>query len=203
MEPDPKRDHLEIFLREEHDALSAYVKRRMGAALLATTTPKDIFQEACLHAFQQIDKFQPGEHGRNSTRAWFRQILDRVVVTAARRNLGSDRKLHKGLQLLENDLLEASPLDRSTPSRKAAKAEAFQFLNDAVTSLPEAWRTVVVLFYFDHKPVAEIALQLGNTEVAVEALLKRARKALRDAMGRSSLYFLPPPKRRGNESQQP
>ena len=48
----------------------------------------------------------------------------------------------------------------------------------AVGSLPPRQRAAVVLFYFEHLPVAEVAQTLGMSESAVKTSLHRARHAL-------------------------
>ena len=56
----------------------------------------------------------------------------------------------------------------------------------ALTALPEAYRSVIHLFYFEDLPVAQIAALLGQSEGAVKTRLSRGRTMLREAMKESS-----------------
>jgi len=62
--------------------------------------------------------------------------------------------------------------------------EEYDELFTALTSLPEAYRTVIHLFYFDDLPVQQIADVLGERPGAVKMRLSRARTMLREAMNK-------------------
>jgi RNA polymerase sigma-70 factor (ECF subfamily) len=53
----------------------------------------------------------------------------------------------------------------------------------AVAKLPGAQRAAVVLFYFEDRPVAEIADMLACSEVTAKVHLHRARKRLAELLG--------------------
>ena len=58
-----------------------------------------------------------------------------------------------------------------------------------LASLPQSQQDAVRLRHLDGKSVAETAAALGRPPGAVRGLLQRARKSLRDALGRSSRWF--------------
>jgi RNA polymerase sigma-70 factor (ECF subfamily) len=52
-----------------------------------------------------------------------------------------------------------------------------------LVALPDHYESVLRAKYLDGRSVAEIALQRGESEKAVESLLTRARAAFREAYG--------------------
>ena len=68
------------------------------------------------------------------------------------------------------------PLEEETAL--AFPAETLEVL-DAVRQLPESDRYAVYLFYYERRPVAEIARMLGEKEGTVSSRLSRARKKLK------------------------
>lgn len=53
----------------------------------------------------------------------------------------------------------------------------------AVATLPRAQQAAVVLFYFEDRPIAEIADVIGCSEVTARVHLHRARKRLTELLG--------------------
>ena len=64
------------------------------------------------------------------------------------------------------------------PVDEAAQRELRWIVTDALRSLPEATRTVLVLFYYDGLTVREIAAELGVTVAAVKSRLHKGRRQL-------------------------
>ena len=52
-------------------------------------------------------------------------------------------------------------------------------LNHAVSLLPDKYRTVIILKYFDEMTIREIAFAMGIPEGSVKAYLHRAKEELR------------------------
>ena len=57
----------------------------------------------------------------------------------------------------------------------------------AVAQLPGMQRAAVILFYFEDRPVAEIADALACSEATARVHLHRARKRLAEMLGEESL----------------
>src|SRR5205085_147685 len=60
--------------------------------------------------------------------------------------------------------------------------ERIGYLRDAVEALPERLRTVVTRYFFEERPMAEIAAELGVTESRVSQLRGEALGLLRDGL---------------------
>jgi RNA polymerase sigma-70 factor (ECF subfamily) len=80
--------------------------------------------------------------------------------------------------------------DQSTASRQLSRQESSQALHVCIAELPEDYRQVILLRYFEGLPLAEVAQELGRSEGAVRGLLDRARAKLRDGMGRASQWLV-------------
>src|SRR5581483_4244332 len=60
--------------------------------------------------------------------------------------------------------------------------ERIGYLHDAIAALPERLRHVVTAYFFDERPMAEIAAELGVTESRVSQLRAEALVLLRDGL---------------------
>ena len=118
----------------------------------------DTVQEVLLRLFRNGKPFQSGEHARN----W----LIRVTINQCKNNLRKARlRLYTPLE--EVDL----PVQFEYPEQ----SELYQ----AVMDLPEKYRTVLYLFYYEELSVNEIAAALGLKTSAVTTRLSRARQQLK------------------------
>ncbi|CAK0766637.1 RNA polymerase sigma-70 factor, ECF subfamily [uncultured Gammaproteobacteria bacterium] len=129
---------------------------------------EDVAQEAFLRVWRHADRFQP-------TAAPFTAWLNRVVV-----NLCLDR-LRKPMPLP----LEAAPeADDPAPDGLARLVATDQrkLIAAAVAALPERQRVALVLCYYEEHSNAEAARMLSVTVSALESLLIRARRTLRDRL---------------------
>ena len=120
---------------------------------------EDVFQEVFLRYFRHEDRFDSDEHRK----AW----LLRCAVNRA-------KSLH------------ASPWRRRTvPLETAAQIgveDEYREVYSAVLALPEKYRAVIHLFYFEGLTTAEIAGHLGIAEGTVRSQLSRGRALLREAL---------------------
>jgi RNA polymerase sigma-70 factor (ECF subfamily) len=72
--------------------------------------------------------------------------------------------------------------DMEDPENIIIKKEHSRWIQKALDSLPENQRTAIVLSKYDDFSQKEIAEIMNTTESAVEALLQRAKKNLRDKL---------------------
>lgn len=122
---------------------------------------EDMVQEVLIKLYTAKQPFQNDEH----VRYW----LIRVTVNLCKNALRSPwRKRRISL----DELSDAVSFD--------APEQTDLFLT--VMSLPEKYRTVLYLFYYEDCTVKEIARLLGLKESAVTTRLSRARRALRSEL---------------------
>jgi RNA polymerase sigma-70 factor (ECF subfamily) len=118
---------------------------------------EDILQDVFLRFLQYESKqgfFESEEH----IKAW----LIKVTVNRCKTLLGSS--WHK----------KTAPLDENI----ATQMQDVEDLKPVIAKLPEKYRLVVHLFYYEDLPIAQIAKVLELTESAVKSRLKRAREKL-------------------------
>ena len=121
---------------------------------------EDVTQEVFLRLVHAAPAFRDEEHQK----AW----LLRVTANCAGDLFRSPwRKRHRPLE-------EADGLISPEPEENGVL--------EAVLALPERYRTVVHLFYYEELSVAEIAAALGKSEGAVRTRLSRARGMLRELL---------------------
>ena len=80
-------------------------------------------------------------------------------------------------------------VDESTPLRRASRKEALQYMSVALAELLEQYREAIRLQYVEGKSYVEIAEAMERTVDAVQGLIKRAKKKLRDSLGHASTYL--------------
>ena len=134
-------------------------------ALHSLGTPQDAddaVQEVFLRLYHRAEPFDSPEH--------LRRWLLRVTLNYCRDVLKSPwRRRRVSLE--------------SLPELPAFQREEERVLYQTVMSLPEKYRTVLDLFYYEELSVREIAGLLHIEVSAVTTRLSRARGKLKDALG--------------------
>ncbi|HEX3038454.1 MAG TPA: sigma-70 family RNA polymerase sigma factor [Oscillospiraceae bacterium] len=115
----------------------------------------DVFQEVFLRYMKHGNSFESEEHEK----AW----LIRVTINCSRK-LWSSAWFRHTVELNEAILFEMPE-----------ENEVYR----ALLQLPQKYRAVIHLFYYEDLPVAKIAQTLGMKESAVRTRLTRARELLR------------------------
>jgi RNA polymerase sigma-70 factor (ECF subfamily) len=148
--------------------------------------PSDVVQQTLLRAHEKRAQFR----GTSDAEAagWLRAILANTLAEAARR-FGRDRR-DVGREVSLDAAVEESSArleawlaaDQSTPSAAAHRGEELLRPADAIRRLPDDQRRAVELRRLLGRSVADIAAELGKTEVAVAGLLRRGLMRLRELM---------------------
>ena len=121
---------------------------------------EDAVQEAFLKLYAKNPVFQSEEH----LRSW----LIRVTVNRSRDLVRSPFRSH--LPLMEADAILTQPDETSLA------------VSEAILSLPETYRTVVILYYYADCSTAEIAKLLRRRTGTVQVQLSRARAMLKELL---------------------
>lgn len=124
----------------------------------------DVFQEVFVRLVKHIDTLESREH----VKAW----LIRVTVNCSKKHLTSFWNRRVGsIEDEEQSVEEAGYMpEEENPVRRA------------VLELPDKYRTVIHLFYFEELSVHEICNYLRQKESTVKSQLFRARELLRDKL---------------------
>ena len=154
--------------------LRAAVRLRMGPALRARESASDVVQSICREVLSNLDRYEPRD-GAGFRRWLHRLALNKIVDKqrywrADRRDPGKEVPLD-GVR--SRALLEAYAA-AATPSRAAVELEDLRHIEEAFDRLPERQRDVILLTRVVGLSHREVADELGVTEEASRALLRRA-----------------------------
>ena len=141
---------------------------------------EEVAQEAILKAFKNLSRFRQ--------EAKFSTWLIQISINEAKMKLRKDRRhlyesMEAGQQNDEGDYIPKDFADwREIPSEALEQKELRRALTHALDSLPEKYRTVLILRDVQHLSITETAQVLGLSEANVKTRLCRARLQMRDAL---------------------
>lgn len=187
---DGDRAALSQLLLLHYDGLQRHIAARIRGDLERLILADDLLHQTLVRASQAIGRYQPRHEG--AFRAWLHTIADNLIKDAEkrrRRERRAGQEKATGPSGSWAALVERIAGDGTTPSVRGQRRESAGRLLAALASLPDDQREVVERYYIKEQSLEEIAESLGCTKGAVRASCYRARKRLREFMGRSSLYF--------------
>ena len=175
-----------------YDDLARFIEPRIPAAVRRVLSVEDLVQQTFARAFQDFDTFE--YRGEGAFRAWLRSIgefrLRDAVKELQRKKRGGDRvQVGQAATASAADVMALLAGDDPTASRLLRHDEAKQAMQLAIAELPEDYREVIRLRFFELKSIEETSELMNRTPSAVRALADRAKKQLRDALGRISTYL--------------
>ncbi|MGN0430993.1 MAG: RNA polymerase sigma factor [Lachnospiraceae bacterium] len=132
------------------------------------TDAEDVFQEVFLRLVKYRDRISGEEH----LKAW----LIRVTLNCARKHTGSS--WNKKVVYFNEPEDENTP-DESAESDYTRIENADSPLTEAVARLPEIYRIVIYLFYYEELSIVRIAEILKEKETTIKSRLHRAREMLK------------------------
>ncbi len=108
--------------------------------------------------------------------------LDHGVVRSVHDDVYRASILNFEALATNNDTATALPSDHQTPDAILVERERRAYLLDAVSSLPERLRHVVIGYFFEERPMQELADELGVTESRISQMRAEALVLLRDGL---------------------
>jgi len=142
---------------------------------------EDLTQDVFIQAYQSLSRFK----GESAFSTWLYRIAVNASLNKIRKSklklvferfenlTGSDRTGSDTYPVIKND---------EDPEKIIIRQEHSEWLGRALDSLPENQKTAIVLSKYDDLSQKEIAEIMKTTEGAVEALLQRAKKNLREKL---------------------
>lgn len=144
------------------EAYSDMVRRICFVHLKNRHDTEDVFQNVFMKYLLYEGSFESSEHEK----AWFARVTINACTDWLR---ALSRRKWVPLDALEE---ESTVLDE--PSREVL---------EVVLKLPEKYRDVIYLFYYEEYSAVEIAKILGRKENTVYTWLSRAKELLRERLG--------------------
>ena len=123
----------------------------------------EIISESIYRAYKNLDTLK----NENSFKPWILRIVHNTAVEMIRKN-------SKIIPVEETPDISDDRSENDITTRLTVR--------EAVNSLKQPYRTVVVLFYFENLSVAKIAQITSTNMVTVKKQLSRARKMLREIL---------------------
>ena len=151
-----------------------------GALHGRSDAPHDLVQETYLKAYQKFHQYKPG----TNIKAWLYRILTNTYITGYRKEQRSPKRASSDTV---EDWQLADAASHAEVGLKSAEVEALEALpstqlREALDSLSEEHRMVVLMADVEGMSYKEIAEELGVPMGTVMSRLNRARKNLRSAL---------------------
>jgi RNA polymerase sigma-70 factor (ECF subfamily) len=170
--------------------LRPWLRRRaegvLGQRLRAREDGSDIVQDALIRVFEHFGQFQGDSVAQ--LRGWVEVILNNVITDCRRRHGAGKRDARKekggenGIPDVPEDLRK--PVSKGqTPLDAALRVEDQARVIQALQLLPDRYRLVLQLRYYDELPFEEVARKVGVTVEHARVLRMRAIEKLGDALG--------------------
>jgi RNA polymerase sigma-70 factor, ECF subfamily len=150
------------------------VYRAIRSILRDDSESEDVMQEAYVRAYEHLAQFE----GRAQFSTWLTRIAvnEALKRAAARGKLDS---LDEERYEREDENMPAFQSNSPTPEANASRSELNGLLEEAILSLPQKYRAVIVLRDVEEMSTAETAEVLSLTEANVKVRLHRAHELLR------------------------
>ena len=171
------RDTTESFVREHAGWMLNVARRFFGNDPVA----EDVVQDAFAQALKNMKQFE----GRSALKTW----LHRIVINQALMQLRSrKRRPEESLDhLLPEFDINACRIEAAWPQLLnaediCAQNQLRKLVHAKIASLPESYRSILLLRDIEDLSTAEVAKQLGLSEANVKVRLHRARSALKSLL---------------------
>jgi RNA polymerase sigma-70 factor (ECF subfamily) len=139
---------------------------------------EDVMQDAYVRAYQHLAQFE----GRSTFVTWLSRIAMHEAFARSRR-LGREVSLDSEPEW--SAMSPQAPTSKS-PEANAANNELRASLEAAISSLPQKYRSVVILRDVEELTTAEVATSLEISEDLIKVQLHRGRALVRKALFRQS-----------------
>ena len=175
-------------------AVSRFAANRLPASARDVIDPEDIVQQTFAQAFRSVSCFRQREDA--SFLSWLTAIAENKIMDAVkglqRQKRGGTRQRVRQVATTDThsvaDLMDMLSGGGHTPSRSVAGHEAVQAVQNAIGELPEEYQQAVQLRLLEGRSLEETAQVMNRGPRAVQGLIDRAKKKMRAALGRLSMY---------------
>ncbi len=178
------------FIERRRPALTAFVERRLGAALRGKLEPQDILQDTTVRALREL---ATADFGTRDPFGWLCHLAEECLVdghrhfAAGKRAAGREVAGNVPVGEASQDLVALLAASLTTPTQAVVRNERQSRLHDVVASFPEDQREALRLRYVEGLPTKEVAKRLGKSDVATRVLLTRLVQKLQELLGPGEL----------------
>jgi len=187
------RASLERLLLMHYVPLSRRIAAKLPSMGQGVVAADDVLQQTFMQVFRDIGTFHPQTDA--SFQCWLNRIADHRVIdavrSARRKKRGGDTTHIPSYSNADSiqDLIKTLAADGRSPSQSVAGHEAVQAIQIAINELPANQRRALQLHCLEGKSLEAVAEELQCTKDAVRGLVDRAKRRLREALGRASQWL--------------
>ena len=134
---------------------------------------EDVMQDAYVRAYEHLNQFA----GRAQFRTWLTRIAVHEALARVRQRARFSQPA--AADNLDRDTMDIFEAPGRTPEQQAVSGELRHMLEQAISQLPDSYRSVLVLRDVEEMSSEETASILDLSEGTVKVRLHRARRALR------------------------
>ena len=142
---------------------------------------EDVYQEALLAALRYLQRFR----GDASVKTWLFKIAS-SACTKMRRGAKNRGELHQEYRPEDHQPQETDDID---PETKLLVWHKFDHLSEALKTLSDEDRTLLVKHEGEETPLKEISEQTGLSVSAIKSRLFRSRKRLRQELKKRGFEY--------------
>ena len=174
MDPEPSRFVFEDVAQELSGPLRRYLERLVGNR----ATADDLLQETLLKIARALPEFE----GRSSVKTWAFTIATRVATDHFRRP-------HSRAQMVEIDEKEPAQILDAEIDQRLVIDEMSSCVREVIDSLPEDYRTALVLHDLEGQTAAQVAEIAGCSLANAKIRIHRARRRLKEALNEECSFY--------------
>lgn len=158
------------------------VGKRIG---FANPDIEDVIQEVYINLLRTLHKYDPARGKPMEWIGWrIRSIVHDWMDKTSRKKLYFINDLKGRIDAAKeedtNDLDIMTPMDKLTPEVLAAARQELIGVNKSLKRVPERWKRAFMMRVIEDKDHHEVAKEMGTTTIAVDKLVFRTRKILRE-----------------------
>ena len=174
------QDNLASAFAEHRQRLLVLAEKRLNPILLKRLSAEDVLSEAYINSVKRLDYF--AAHDDVPVYFKLRTVLVQTICDIERRHLkaqGRDAyREANGIEEQSGDACADVAADITSPVSRVDKNERHALLRNALSSMPENDRAILVMRHFDGMGNSECAAALGITEKAASIRYVRALEKL-------------------------
>jgi RNA polymerase sigma-70 factor (ECF subfamily) len=167
-----------IVFEDVAQELSAPLRRYLERLVGDRSTADDLLQDTLL----KIARALPGFKGRSSVKTWAFTIATRVATDHFRRP-------HSRAQMVEIEETEPVHVSDAEIDQRLVVDEMNSCVREVIDSLPEDYRTALVLHDLEGHTAAQVAEIAGCSLATAKIRIHRARRRLREALDQECRFY--------------
>jgi len=171
-----KTHHPTVAFEDVAEELSEPLRRYLERLVGDRATADDLLQETLL----KIARALPGFEGRSSIKTWAFTIATRVATDHFR------KPQNRALMV---DIVENEPVLDENMGQQLVIDEMSSCVREVIDSLPEDYRTALVLHDLEGQTAAQVAEIVGCSVATAKIRIHRARRRLKQALDEECRFY--------------